>query len=143
MMSSLDTSLTASQMTSIPSVASSRKFIRYLRRNATTPHHSGNNHSHIRVLKATMARSPWIKTPNLSVRAPLSQPCGFALLMSVMFVTSKGELSRNRFTRKTPLYPYMSMLTRLKKKNNNNTTAGDKRSTSSIQNQKQMFKRND
>lgn len=63
-------------------------------------------HSHISVLKATMASRPWTRTPNRSVRAPLSQPCGFALLMSDMFVTSKTPSSRD-----TPLSPDASMLT--------------------------------
>lgn len=57
------------------------------------------------MLKATTASSPWIRTPNLSVRAPLSQPWGPASSMSDMFVTSKGELSRTRLAKKSPLYP--------------------------------------
>lgn len=59
-----------------------------------------------------MARSPWIRTPNLSVRAPLSQPWGFALFMSDMFVTSETPPSKNLFTKRASLNPCMSMLTR-------------------------------
>lgn len=90
---------------------------------------------HIRVLKATTARSPWIRTPNLSVRAPLSQPWGLALLMSDMLVTSKTPVSKNLLFKKTPLSLYMSIVTRPKQ----GAAVGDNRSTSSGEQQHFSF----
>lgn len=73
---------------------------------------------HMRVLKAMMASRPWIRTPNRSVRAPPSQPWGFALMISDMLVTSKTSLSKNLLSKKSLLCK--TMATRLE------TTAGTK-----------------
>lgn len=67
-------------------------------------------HSHMSVLKATMARSPWMRTPKRSVRAPSSHPCGSALSMSLMLLTSGSPATNDRaLSNKEPPGPYASM----------------------------------